>query len=184
MATRALIATCVLAAVGVSGCETFNTEENAGPCPRAYALYEAARVVEFVDGEERFDSVGFTAEIQDVRTTCRYINDNPIVASIEMDIGFGRGPSAAGREATYTYFLAVTRRDMAVIDKQVFPITVRFDRNEDRVFLRESIDRIEIPRADSGVSGGNFELIVGFELTEAQLDFNRQGKRFLVTAGR
>jgi hypothetical protein len=42
---------------------------------------------------------------------------------------------------------------------------------------------IEIPRATKDIAGANFEVLVGFELTPDQLDFNRNGKRFRVDAG-
>jgi len=49
--------------------------------------------------------------------------------------------------------------------------------------VRERINKIVIPRAAEGTSGENFEIIVGFELTEAQRNFNAEGKRFRVSAG-
>ena len=39
----------------------------------------------------------------------------------------------------------------------------------------EEIERIEIPRANNEVSGENFEVLVGFELTPEQLALQRQG---------
>lgn len=163
-----------------SACAT--AEPNAGPCPPAFALYDAVRVVEFADGQERLSSVGFTAEIQAVRSSCRYVEDKPIKADLEIDIGFGRGPAAQGDRAEYTYWVAVTRSNLTLITKEFFPLTVRFDKGEDRVFLRERIEEIVIPRAGDSVSGTNFEIIVGFELTDEQLAFNRAGKRFTIGA--
>ena len=46
----------------------------------------------------------------------------------------------------------------------------------------EHIDRITIPRANAEVSGANFEILVGLELTPEQLQFNRDGKRFRISA--
>ncbi len=157
-------------------------DQNAGPCPQALALYDAVRVVNFEGPDEVISNVGFTAEIQSVRSLCRYRDDDPIRANLEIDFGFGRGPAAAGREHTYTYWVAVTRRNQSVIHKEFFPIEVRFDRDEERTFVRETIDEIVIPRASSTVSGNNFEIIVGFELTPEQLEFNRLGKRFTMMA--
>lgn len=168
-------------AVLASACAT--PEPNAGPCPQAFALYDAVRAVEFVDGQERLASVGFTAEIEAVRSSCRYTTDRPIRADLEIDIGFGRGPAAVGDRAEYTYWVAVTRSDVTVIDKEFFPITARFEKGESTVYRRERIEEIVIPRAAETVSGSNFEIIVGFELTEEQLAFNRAGKRFTLQAG-
>lgn len=170
-------------ALGLAGCSSLSSESNAGPCPRAYALYDASRLVEIVGDEVLYSNVGFTGEVENVESFCRYTGDRPIVADLDVELGFGRGPAAEGDTHTYQMFVAVTRADVAVIDKQVFPIEVRFDDDEDRVFIRQSFDRIEIPRASEGISGTNFEILVGFELTEDQLEFNRNGSRFRVDAG-
>jgi hypothetical protein len=46
----------------------------------------------------------------------------------------------------------------------------------------ELVNRIKIPRADESISGVNFEIVVGFDLTEEQLAFNRGGNRFRLDA--
>ncbi|WP_291844853.1 hypothetical protein [Maricaulis sp.] len=158
-------------------------EPNIGPCPSALSLYDAHRIVELRNDEVAYENVGFTGEVLAVRSLCSYYGERPILANLEIDFGFGRGPAAQGNERTYEFFVAVTRRDMAVMAKEVFPIRVRFDADEDRVFMTETIDAISIPRADEGTSGVNFEILVGFELTPEQLAFNRSGQRFRVAAG-
>lgn len=151
-------------------------DPNPGPCPSAYALADAARLVE-IRGEERLANVGFTGEIMGVRSFCRYYGEQPIIADLEIDFGFGRGAAAEASSHTYQYFVAVTRRDQAVIHKETFPIRANFG-NDDRVYQTERIDYIKIPRATETTSGTNFEIIVGFELTPEELEFNRAGKRF------
>ncbi|MGK0266874.1 MAG: hypothetical protein ACI82N_001127 [Maricaulis sp.] len=176
------------AAFMLTGCQTVanvfdDPEPNIGPCPSALSLYDAHRIVEIEGGEVLYQNIGFTGEILGVRSLCSYSGDRPIVANLELDMAFGRGPAARGDSHTYEYFVAVTRRDIAVIEKQVFPVTVRFRAGEDRVYLTETIDAISIPRATEGTSGINFEILAGFELTAEQLAFNRSGQRFRVGAG-
>jgi len=96
---------------------------------------------------------------------------------------FGRGPAASGEEAVYEYFVAVTRKNVAVIHKEVFPISVRFPAGKDRVSKTEKIDKITIPRAGENTSGVNFEIVIGFVVTPDQQAFNAEGKRFRVSAG-
>jgi hypothetical protein len=177
------------AAAGLlAGCQSVSNvldspEPNIGPCPSALSLYDAHRLVE-INGEEiTYENVGFTAEIIGVRSFCSYYGERPILANLEIDMGFGRGPAARGDAHTYEYFVAVTRRDMAVIHKETFPVRVEFDAGEDRVYLTEEIEAISIPRAEEGTSGVNFEIIVGYELTPEQIEFNRSGQRFRVAAG-
>ena len=179
-----------LAAVGLaaslSGCssvrESLSTTPNLGPCPVAASLFEASRIVE-IHGEELYDNVGFTGEIYNVASHCRYIKDDPITMTIDLDFALGRGPAAQGDRKTYEYFVAVTRRNTVVIEKKYFTLDVDFKPGQDRVHVRDRIDKLVIPRATETLSGANFEVLVGFKLTEEQLDFNMQGKRFRIDAG-
>ena len=41
---------------------------------------------------------------------------------------------------------------------------------------------IIIPRANNTISGSNFEILVGFDVTPQMAEFNREGKRFRITA--
>ncbi len=156
---------------------------NAGPCPIMGVLYDAARVVEFKQPEERFASVGYTAEMRGVRGLCRYVGGEPIELALQIDMAFGRGPMAEGQVHTYRYWVAVTRLDVAPLAKQYFDIEVRFPPGADRVSGSEVFEKIIIPRANETISGANFEVLVGFDLTPEQLAFNREGKRFRVDAG-
>lgn len=175
---------------GLSGCKTAKevlevgkaAEKNPGPCPEAFALYDTSRLVEF-KGAESYANVGFTGEINKVRSLCRYYGERPIEADLELDIAFGRGPAASGNTATYEYYVAVTRKNIEVIEKQVFPITITFPEGVDVAEVTESLDKIIIPRANETTSGANFEIIVGFQLTPEQVAFNADGKRFRVSAG-
>jgi len=182
------LAVIAASATLLSSCQTASDffsepEQNIGLCPTALSLYDAHRIVEFAGEEVIYPNIGFTGEVLGVRSLCSYYDDRPIIANLEIDMAFGRGPAAQGSEKTYEYFVAVTRRDRAVIHREVFPISVRFGAGEDRVYTTETIDAISIPRADAETSGANFEILVGFELTEEQLAFNRSGQRFRVAAG-
>lgn len=158
-------------------------EPNAGPCPLLGVLYDSARMVEFTSPEERFANVAYTAEMRGVRGLCRYTGSNPIEMNLEIDMAFGKGPAAPGRSKTYRYWVAVTRSNLAPVEKQYFDVRVDFPNNADRMSGAETIQKIVIPRANDTISGANFEILVGFELTPEQLAFNRSGKRFRVDVG-
>jgi hypothetical protein len=157
--------------------------KNAGPCPFVKVLYDAARYEEFQGGRVASDAVGYTGEIQNLASGCEYKTQDPIHVGINILFEFGRGPAAVGSSKDYTYWVAVTDRDKAVIDKQYFTIRAVFPPGQNRVTVTDSIDGIRIPRANSDVSGANFEVLVGFDVTPEMADFNRQGKRFRVNAG-
>jgi hypothetical protein len=158
---------------------------NVGPCPLMGVLYETSRLVDFdAPDSERYANIRFTGEMQGVRGLCRYVDDDPILMNMEIDLAFGRGPAATSDRNTYRYWVAVARRGRgAPIEKQYFDVDVRFSGNEAVVTRTEQIERIVSPRANSDVSGENFEILVGFDLTPAQLQYNRDGKRFRIDAG-
>jgi len=158
-------------------------KKNAGPCPYVKVLWDAARYVELKDNRESYDAVGYTGEIQNLSSGCAYRGADPINVEMELLFAFGRGPQAHGASKDFTYWVAVTDKDNGVLDKQYFTIRANFPGGADRVMMTDHIDGIRIPRANSNVSGGNFEVLVGFEVTPEMAAFNQAGKRFKVNAG-
>lgn len=156
---------------------------NAGPCPSMGVLYDASRLIVFDGADERFSSIAWTGEMRGVRGLCRYVGEDPIVMNLKLNLAFGRGPMAQGNKYTYRYWVAVTRKDRIPLSKQYFEAPVSFAGGADRAVLDVELERIVIPRANENVAGGNFEILVGFDLTPEQLAFNRAGKRFRVNAG-
>ena len=157
---------------------------NVGPCPLMGVLYENARMVDFAQSDnQRYANIEYTGEMQGINGLCRYVGDDPITMSVDIDMAFGRGPAATSDRQTYRYWVAVVRRGRAPIEKAYFDVDVRWQRDEAVVTRRETIEQIVIPRANEEVSGENFEILVGFELTPEQLQFNREGRRFRIDAG-
>ena len=156
---------------------------NSGPCPFVKTLYDAGRYVEFKDDREASANVAFTGEIQGISAGCQYKDDQPIKVTMEMLFELGRGPQASGRQKTYRYWVAVTDRNREVLHKETFDLPVTFKEGEDRVYIREKLGEITIPRAETTTSGANFEILIGFEVTPQMAAFNREGKRFRLNVG-
>ncbi len=155
--------------------------KNAGPCPYVKVLYDAARYVELKDNKEAANAVGWTGEIEGVRSTCQYKGNEPIKLQAAIQFGLGRGPQAHGATKDYRYWVAVTTRNSAVIGKQYFDIVGEFQPGQDRITVTDMLKDIQIPRANATVNGGNFEVLIGFDVTPDMAEFNRLGKRFRPT---
>ncbi len=177
--------------MAVSACQTSgvmdrlsgrSSKPNEGPCPHALVLADAARKVQ-IGEPQTYPNVGFTGEIVSVRSLCTYVGEDPIRADLVIDFAFGRGPAAQGYQMDYPYFVAVTRKDRAVISKQVYTMPIQFNDTNRVVRKTEKFASITIPRKQENTSGANFEIIVGFDLNEAELAFARSGKRFRIDAG-
>ena len=181
----------ILALALVAGCsstkdlaQSLDSRQNAGACPPIGSIYDASRIVEFRDGsDELYTDIRYTAEITDVRGFCRYTGANPLTAEIEVDFAFGKGPLADANTHDFDYWVAVTRRNGKVLAKEFYTVTAKFDGNSPLDGATQNIQRITIPRADETIAGSNFEILVGFDLTEQELAFNRAGKRFRMDAG-
>ena len=156
---------------------------NAGPCPYVKVLYDAARYVEFKGEKEASADVGFTGEIQGISSGCEYKADQPIHVVMQILFELGKGPLAQGQSKTYHYWVAVTDRNREVIAKQSFDLPISFPAGHDRVLKTVDIGNVVIPRGAATTSGSNFEVLVGFDVTQQMADFNRLGKRFRVNAG-
>ena len=154
----------------------------AGPCPYVKILYDASRYQEFSGDRESSAAVGFTGEIEELKSDCSYTGAQPITVRTNLLFELGKGPMARGDHKDYTYWVAVTFRNQAVIEKQRFTLPVDF-KGKDRVSQNVELGDIIIPRKDATISGNNFEVLIGFEVTPEMAEFNREGKRFRINAG-
>ena len=109
---------------------------NVGPCPLMGVLYDNSRQVSFASADnQRYANIAFTGEVQGVRGLCRYVEDDPITMALEVDMAFGRGTASTSDRQTYRYWVAVTRRGRAPIEKAYFDVDVRWRRGEGRTML-------------------------------------------------
>lgn len=154
-----------------------------GPCPFVKVLYDAARYHEFKDNKEATNAAMWTGEINGVTSDCAYTGANPIEVGMSIGFSLGRGPQAEGQDKTYRYWVAVTEKDTTVLAKQWFDLPVTFAAGQQRADINARVDGIVIPRADVTVSGSNFEILVGFEVTPQMAAFNRDGKHFRYVSG-
>ncbi|WP_428152178.1 Tat pathway signal sequence domain protein [Brevundimonas sp.] len=154
---------------------------NAGPCPFVKILYDAARFVELEGGRAAAANVGYTGEIEGVTAGCAYQADEPISVQMNILFNLGRGPQATGDQRTYRYWIAVTERNAAVLAKEYFDLPVNFEGGATASVTEEQ--SVIIPRATAETSGGNFEVLIGFDVTPEMAEFNRTGSRFRMTAG-
>ena len=160
----------------------FDTRQNAGTCPPAGSIYNASRIVVFAGETPPFPNVEYTGEIVDVRLYCRYAGTAPVRAEVEIDFAFGKGPAGDSNRRDYRYWVAVTRRSGKVLNKEYFTVPANFS-DGPVTGKTELLQQIIIPRADDSVSAANFEVLIGFDLTESQLTYNKEGRRFRLNAG-
>ncbi len=149
-----------------------------GPCPFVKVLYDAARYQEFKDNKEATTAAEWTGEINGISSDCAYKGTDPIQVAMDISFSLGRGDAADGHSKTFHYWVAVTEKDKTVLAKQDFELPVTFENGQQKIDVNTRIEDIVIPRANITVAGSNFEVLVGFDVTQQMIDFNRDGKHF------
>ena len=147
-------------------------EVKAGLCPAPSILGNAERVSQFKQGTGRdLTDVMFQAEIGKLTMSCRYLQGR-VVSDISFELIAERGPAARTRDGDFDYFVAISDAKGRVLAKETFRSKIAFPENRRRAGILEEIEQ-SIPLR-KGEDGGGYEILVGFQLTEDQLKFNRR----------
>jgi len=169
MRPTAFSALLLLAAV--AGCSDPNSF--APTCPEGTILSDAGDITRYRAGGGRdVTDLVLSGRITRIDGHCSAAKDpNHIRANVVISLTLTRGPAATGRTVDVAYFVAVTRGNN-ILDKAVIPVHATFDSNID--VLRIASDPIEmvIP-TPKGVSGPDYTVTTGFQLTPQELAANR-----------
>ncbi|NQW09768.1 MAG: hypothetical protein HQ481_07825 [Alphaproteobacteria bacterium] len=141
------------------------------PCPSAGTPATLDRVTAFREGGGRdLTEVLFDARIDGVNTICDYGKDG---VAVDLAVRFvaERGPAERDRLAALRYFVAVERAFGEVTAKQIYDLPMPFEGNNRRVGRIEQI-KVFVPVPANGSFSG-VRVLVGFQLTAEQLDYNR-----------
>ena len=164
----------------LGACETlrsidFNPKpEMPPPCPRAVVGENAGRLTRFSAAGTDAANVVFEAEISDVTGTCVYDGDT-IEVDMQIQLVASRGPAATEDSAKFNYFVAVARTDKTVLSRAAFDAAIELPGNQTRNQTVEELEQT-IPLA-KGESGANLVIVVGFEMTSEELEYNRKQGR-------
>jgi hypothetical protein len=144
-----------------------------GICPRVAVLAEAGTLTRFrPDAPQTPENVMFTARMTDVRIECRYqdVQLSRLEGDVTVTMEVTRGPAMQGEAATFPYFVGVANTRGAVLNKRIFDMRVPLSGQT----TRASDQSWQFYRLSSSGSGLLYETWVGFQLTDAELAYNRR----------
>lgn len=172
---RKFLSFTILAAavIALSGCGLLD-EKKRYPCPKAFVLNDAGSLVRFKPGAGRdITDVLFEARIGDFAGTCEYDEKKKKGVSLEMNVvvDLRRGPASTSPDVEFEYFVAIPSFLPKPAGKSVFPVKGRFEPDQTRLIYRDSV-RMFIPLDDPN-DGGSLEVVVGFQLTPEEIQFNK-----------
>lgn len=169
-AARAILALAGVA-VFVAACGTVKT----AVCPRVAVLNHASSVTKFAGGGKSVPANAlYRLEMTDIAMTCKYSGGGlqELEANVKVGVTALRGPKYRGGIGRVVYFVVVTDRSGAVLAKRTFPIRFDLKGRPEIKFTEGSWMFVDLA-ARGGGGGAGFEIWTGFQLSDAELAYNR-----------
>ncbi|MBV6633004.1 MAG: hypothetical protein KI792_08235 [Alphaproteobacteria bacterium] len=145
-------------------------------CPRVAILQDAATVTVFdpADAVDLTDVVARGA-LSNIRGGCEYFDDEVEIA-FEITLSAERGPALTTNQTSFDYFVSILEPSGQVVAKEVFRTPVTFP---DGVFRAGTLESLEqaIPLPQEGMDARGYSVLLGFQLTEAQVAYNRRSRK-------
>ena len=158
-------------ASGLSACGS-TAPQFAPVCPQTGILGDAADLTTFRNTGTDLTDMVVDGRITGLSGKCTAIDPDHLRTIISVNMDLTRGPAMQGRDSDVTYFVSVARGD-TILDKRAYAVRVVFDRNGSR--MRLTGDQIELTLPTPGkVTGADYRILVGFQLTPEELAFNRR----------
>jgi hypothetical protein len=160
----------VATALTVAGCGMFGGSKEAKlVCPVSFIAPDADKLAAFNPGGVTLSDVRYGVIIDAVNSRCSRA-DHGIIVDTKVEFRLvSRDPSL--RNGNFVYFVSVVDSNHDILTKRTY--TVPFEFGPRLQQLTKNDELIEnLPLHDVG-TGGSYAVVVGLQLTEAQLRFNR-----------
>ncbi len=146
------------------------------PCPSVGLIAGTEEVTVFSGRGSDVTDIVLKGEIERVVSECEYdIDDGIIFVNLAFRGTAELGPAATSREITVPTFIALTETSSRVLRKDVMPVTLSFPDNQRTTGFIHTVEDTKVPYV-ANIDGSAYEILVGFQLTREQRDFNRRAK--------
>jgi hypothetical protein len=146
--------------------------EIAPTCPRVAVGDDVGYVARY-DGKGSSKQNLLYAVKMDVPNGICFLNEDSIDVEMSVPIRVQRGPAMEEREVNFEYWVAVARSDKTILARESYQAGAELKLDEVGQIIDEFDQTIPIK---PGENGNNFVIIVGLELTQEELDYNRRPK--------
>ena len=170
-AMRRFVLAAVPVALFMAGC---SSSEPPPPCPSVGTPSPLESFTQFEPaGGRDLTQVKFSGKFSGFQSTCEY-DDTGVDVDLAIQMIVERGPADRDRQANLQYFVAVENGPGNLTAKQVFDVTIPFEGNSRRLARVEEIS-LRVP-APAGHGFKQTRILVGFQLTAEQVEYNRSRK--------
>ena len=167
-----LLASIMLAGVGLAGCSSVQ-DSTLPACPAVSVLADAGHMQQFRDGPGRdLTDLVLEAKLGPITGECSYNRkQTEVTVAMKLAIEARRGPASTAKEAKLDYFVAVIDNSDTVLARQEFSTLLTFPATRGAVAGTEELEQ-RIPLKENEF-GDAYRVLIGFKLTQDQLDRNR-----------
>ncbi|HFQ14894.1 MAG TPA: hypothetical protein ENK41_00945 [Rhodobacteraceae bacterium] len=142
-------------------------------CPRIATLADASSLSVFAPGRRAsVENLAYEADITRVLLDCK-VKDQVVTADFGLAGRVNLGPRGEGGKKTLPIFAALTLGDKKIITRLSRDSVVTIDPDNRTGKFYEVIEKYSFTMAP-GKKPQEYEILVGFRLTPAQLDYNRK----------
>lgn len=144
-------------------------------CPDFGLVPELTRLTQFKNGPGRtLDDVRYDIVVRNFGQPTCSLKDRRVRVNVRLEFSAERGRSEPGSRIEFSYFVAIRHRVTGdIVMKEVFPVAFNLPQGRDNVVIEEELEQVTIP-IKKDEEGRYYAILVGLQLTEEQLAFNRQ----------
>ena len=166
IAARSLALAALLA---LAGCSSFGGRSNTFTCPAMTIVPDLQSLVTLVPGPNGA-TIQSSGRINTATVNCDREGESGVVASVTLEFAALRTTPAVGSLAL-PYFVALADSTGNVLGKQQYTMTIKFDPNAPVAKAQDAVT-VHLPLKNAQLAN-IYTLVVGFQLNQAQLDYNR-----------
>jgi hypothetical protein len=138
-------------------------------CPNVRVLAQASSLTLFLPGRQDPGAEVTSAHITGVAGSCALQGGSELRVTFRAGISASNGPANHGQTLELPYFVAVTAGE-DIISKTVDTMAIPFDGNIATASVSSNTLTVDVPNTHAS---GHAEILVGFQLTPAQLSYAR-----------
>jgi hypothetical protein len=159
----------ILALVALAGCSNFGGRGNSYTCPATSTVPELQTLVQVVPGPNGA-TIQSSGRINSVSGECDRDGDNGVQTKLTIEFT-GLRTTPAINQVSLPYFVALADAAGNILGKQQYTMVLSFAPNAQVTKANDTVT-VHIPLKNAQL-GNIYTVVVGFQLTPSQVDYNR-----------
>ncbi len=145
-------------------------------CPQVAIVRSLDTIRDFGNEQPAAAQLVAVARMENIDGDCGY-QDNGIDIQFTLDFKAAKGPRLGGNKADFPFFIAVVDPSNEIVTKSQMTEQFKFKSDEKTVDITEPLHVFVPMTKDEKAHGGDYRVLMGFQLTEEQLAQVRKAEK-------